>query len=61
VQHDGEQAFVYISAPNGPQRKPVVIGANDGESVEIKKGIRLGDEILLMPPETKNRPQSPDQ
>jgi len=54
VQHDGEQTFVYISAPNGPQRKPVVIGAKDGETVEIKKGISRGDEILLLSAEGKN-------
>ncbi len=61
VQHDGEQTFVYISAPNGPQRKPVVIGAKNGQSVEIKKGIWVGNEILLMPPETKNQTESPGQ
>jgi len=57
VQHDGEQTFVSISTSNGPQRKPVVIGAQQGESVEIKTGIGLGDQVLLMPPETKNQPR----
>ena len=56
VQHDGEQTFVTISTRNGPQRKPVVTGAKQGESVEIKTGIWLGDEILLIPTETKNQP-----
>jgi len=59
VQHDGEQSFVCISTPNGPQRKPVVIGAKEGDSVEIKRGVWLGDEILLIPPETKNQIESP--
>jgi multidrug efflux pump subunit AcrA (membrane-fusion protein) len=61
VQHDGEQTFVCVLTPNGPQRKPVVIGAKQGESVEIKTGIWLGDEILLMPAETKNQPESSDR
>ena len=61
VQHDGEQTFVCISTPSGPQRMPVVIGAKQGESVEIKTGIRLGDEILLMPPERKNQATSLDR
>ena len=49
VLHDGDQTFVYISTPNGPQRKPVVIGAKYGESVEIKQGAAPGDDILLLP------------
>jgi len=61
VQHDGQQAFVYISAPNGPQRMPVVIGAKDGETVEIKKGISQGDEILLLSAEAKNQPENTGQ
>ena len=47
VQRDGEQTFLYASTRSGPQRRLVVIGAKDGESTEIKKGISLDDEILL--------------
>lgn len=48
IQHDGEQTFVYVSTGNGPKRKPVVTGTKDAESIEIKKGISPGDEILLL-------------
>jgi hypothetical protein len=61
VEHEGEQTFVYISAPNGLQRKLVVIGAKDGETVEIKKGISQGDEILLLSVEAKNQPENTGQ
>ena len=47
VQHDGAQSFVYVRTRNGPQRTRIITGTNDGESIEIKKGISLGDEILL--------------
>jgi RND family efflux transporter MFP subunit len=55
VEHDGEQTFVYISTPSGPQRKPVVIGVKDGGNVEIRNGIWPGDEILLPATEASNQ------
>ena len=61
VQHDGDQTFVYLSTVNGPHRKPVVIGAKDGESTEIKKGISPGDQLLPVPPDAKNRTENPSQ
>jgi hypothetical protein len=39
----------------------VVIGAKDGETVEIKKGISQGDEILLVSAEAKNQPENTGQ
>ena len=61
VEHDGEQTFVYISTPSGPQRKPVVIGAKDDGSLEIKNRIRPGDEILLPASEATNQPERSGQ
>ena len=58
VQHDGEQTFVYISTPGGLQRRQVVIGAQNGESVEIKKGVSCGDDVLLIPSETRSLAKS---
>lgn len=48
VQHDGNETFVYVPARNGSERRPVVIGARDGGSIEIKKGITQGDKVLLI-------------
>lgn len=61
VQHDGEQTFVYLSVGNARQRRLVVTGAKDGESIEIKKGISLGDEILVLPAGANNQPDNPGQ
>ncbi len=49
VQHDGEQAFVYVPSREGPERKPVVTGTNNGSLTEIKKGISANQEIILKP------------
>lgn len=53
VRHEGEQAFVYVATPKGPLRKLVVTGAQNGESIEIKKGVTPDDEVLVISPETK--------
>jgi len=49
VQRDGQQAVLYVQSPNGPERRPVVTGAKDGADIEIRKGISVGDKILLVP------------
>lgn len=61
VQHDSEQTFVYLAVGNARQRRLVVTGAKEGESIEIKKGISLGDEILMPPADTKNQSDNPGQ
>ena len=61
VGHDGEQTFVCIPTPSGPQRKPVVTGAKDGGSLEIKNGISPGDEILLPAREATSQPERSGQ
>ncbi|HEY6250524.1 MAG TPA: efflux RND transporter periplasmic adaptor subunit [Candidatus Angelobacter sp.] len=48
VRHDGEQSFVYVPGKNGPQRKAVVVGAREGGSIEIRKGLSPADEIWLL-------------
>lgn len=47
VHKDGDQSFVLIPGKNGSERKPVVLGAKDGESIEIKRGISQTDAILV--------------
>ena len=55
VQHDGEQTFVNVLSPTGPQRRPIVTGTKEGGVTEIKKGISVEDEVL-MPAAEANRP-----
>lgn len=59
VQHDGERAFVYVPGRNGPQPRAVVVGAKNNGSVEIKKGISIGDEVLLLPSGISTQPPKP--
>ena len=47
VQREGDQTFVYVSAKNGPERKPVAVGNKENGMVEIKKGIGPDDAVLL--------------
>ena len=47
VHRDGEQSFVLLPGKNGSERKPVVLGAKDGGSVEIKRGVSQRDDVLI--------------
>jgi HlyD family secretion protein len=49
VHRDGEQSFVYVPGPRGPDRKPVLVGTREKGMVEIKRGISAGDGVLLTP------------
>jgi len=49
VNRDGEQSFVYVPGKSGPDRRPVVAGTKESGMVEIKRGIAVGDEVLLVP------------
>src|SRR5258708_3005409 len=49
VQRDGDQSFVYMPRRNGPERRPVVVGAKEAGMLEIKRGISESDEVLLLP------------
>jgi HlyD family secretion protein len=47
IQHEGDQAFVYVSGKSGRERKSVALGNKEGGIVEIKKGISTNDDVLL--------------
>jgi RND family efflux transporter MFP subunit len=47
IQHDGDQAFVYVSGKNGRERRSVALGNKEGGMIEIKKGIGTNDDVLL--------------
>jgi HlyD family secretion protein len=57
VQRDGDQNFVCVPGKARQERRPVTLGNKDGETVEIKRGISPGDEILL-PISSDNKPQA---
>lgn len=47
VQREGDKIFVYVAAKNGRERKPVAVGNKENGMVEIKKGIRPEDAVVL--------------
>ena len=47
VQRDGDQAFVYVAAKNGRERKRVAVGNKENGMVEIKKGIGPDDAVVM--------------
>jgi HlyD family secretion protein len=47
VQQDGEEKFVLVAGKTGPERKAVVVGNSETGMVEIKRGISVGDEVLM--------------
>lgn len=47
VRREGDQTFVYVAAKNGRQRKSVSVGNKENGLIEIKKGIRPDDAVLL--------------
>ena len=47
VRREGDQTFVYVAVKNGRERKPVSVGSKENGLIEIKKGIGLGDAVLL--------------
>ncbi|MBV8205613.1 MAG: efflux RND transporter periplasmic adaptor subunit [Acidobacteria bacterium] len=51
LRRDGEQTYVLVRGPAGPERRSVVPGPKEAGMVEIRKGISQDDVVLLLPPE----------
>lgn len=41
--------FAWVDTPQGPQRRPLVLGATNDKVIEVKDGLKLGDKVLLNP------------
>ena len=54
LQRERGQSLVYVQTPNGPQARPVTIGQQDGQWVEIIEGVSEGETVLLDPPATES-------
>ena len=54
LQRERGQSLVYVQTPNGPQARPVTIGQQDGQWVEIIEGVSAGETVLLDPPATES-------
>jgi RND family efflux transporter MFP subunit len=47
VQRDAEGAFVLVSSKNGQQRRAVITGSKEGNTVEIKKGLQPDEDVII--------------
>ena len=45
--YDGEQPYVFVIAGGAAHRKPVTLGALDGDRVEIVQGLAAGDRVAV--------------
>lgn len=61
LQMDGGEPFVWVRDSDGTaQRRPVVVGLQSVESVEIVSGLEAGDEIVAtLPPDQPLTPGTP--
>ena len=50
VFEEGGQLLVYRKALSGPEKVHVKIGASSDNAVEIKEGLKEGDEVFLYRP-----------
>ena len=45
--YDGEQPYVFVISGNVAHRRPVKLGALDGDRVEIVQGVAAGDRVAV--------------
>ena len=46
-----EDTWCYVSGSSGPERRTVELGATNDKFVEVRKGLKEGEQVLLNPPE----------
>jgi RND family efflux transporter MFP subunit len=47
VKHEGGKAFVTVPGPKGPTQRPVTLGREAGEYVQVKAGVSEGEKVLV--------------
>lgn len=58
VADEGDRQFCYVLARDHLERREVQLGATTPHLVEIKKGLREGEEVILNPPDQVSRLKS---
>ena len=48
LQFQGKD-HVYVATPDGPRRRAVALGTTDDKLVEVKRGVREGERVVLDP------------
>jgi hypothetical protein len=54
----GKQREVYLLTPQGPKRQEVLVGLTNDKLVEIKTGLKDGDQVILNPQAVKAEDES---
>jgi len=49
VVEKGGKFYCWVNTFTGPEKRPVVLGQSDNSRIEIKDGLKEGDEVLLNP------------
>jgi HlyD family secretion protein len=47
VKHEGGKTFVMVPSGKGTQQRPVTLGRESGDFVQVKAGISEGDKVLV--------------
>lgn len=47
VKHDGGKTFVMVPSGKGFTQRPVTLGRESGDSVQVKAGLSPGDKVLI--------------
>jgi HlyD family secretion protein len=47
VKHDGGKTFVLVPGAKGPVQRPVTLGRESGDFVQVKAGLSEGDKVLV--------------
>ena len=47
VLYDGDQPYVFIVARNIASRRPVIVGLEQADAVQVSEGVRPGDRVVI--------------
>ena len=50
VRQSGARSFVYVKSDAGTELREITVGANNETSVEVLKGLKVGELVWLVPP-----------
>ena len=57
VRNQGAVRYVWLATASGPEARPVELGLNDFQWVEIKSGLEEGDRVYLAVPPEATEPE----
>jgi HlyD family secretion protein len=60
IERSGSKPFVWIRDDYGKaEKRPIVLGLEGATQVEVKSGLRPGDQVIFPPPDTSLKPGIP--